>query len=136
MNDLSVGELLIESNRSIRSLTWDIGAINARGVIAAWPSLAQASRRVLDCETIDTADWTAADVRRPGVAGSLIWPDLLGTTALPLSSISLAGRQKDKLSPGERTHDARRAVTGSSRLAYSGLRMTLVQPLVRSSKFL
>jgi len=33
MNDLSVGELLIEANRSIRSLTWDIGAINARGML-------------------------------------------------------------------------------------------------------
>lgn len=48
MNDLSVGELLIEANRSIRNVTWDIDTIHARGVLAAWPDLAQASRRVLD----------------------------------------------------------------------------------------
>ena len=57
MNDLSVGELLIEANRSIRSLTWDIGAINARGVLAAWPSLAQASRRVLDLLPVPGRTW-------------------------------------------------------------------------------
>src|SRR5664280_54267 len=57
MNDLSVGELLIESNRSIRSLTWDIGAINARGVLAAWPGLAQASRRVLDLLPVPGRTW-------------------------------------------------------------------------------
>ena len=57
MNDLSVGELLIEANRSIRSLTWDIGAINARGVLAAWPSLAQASRRVLDFLPVPGRTW-------------------------------------------------------------------------------
>ena len=57
MNDLSVGELLIEANRSIRSLTWDIGAINARGVLAAWPGLAAASRRVLDLLPVPGRTW-------------------------------------------------------------------------------
>jgi hypothetical protein len=57
MNDLSVGELLIEANRSIRSLTWDIGAINARGVLAAWPDLAAASRRVLDLLPVPGRTW-------------------------------------------------------------------------------
>jgi len=57
MNDLSVGELLIEANRSIRSLTWDVGTINARGVLAAWPGLAQASRRTLDLLPVPGRTW-------------------------------------------------------------------------------
>jgi hypothetical protein len=105
VNDLSVGELLIEANRSIRNVTWDIGTIHARGVLAGWPNLAQASRRVLDLLP---------------VAGQRTWVDVANfnpvtraQTATPLPAfvdaarlLNRAGDLLDSYAPPVGTDDA------------------------------